>query len=142
MLSNHSRDWMMIALSCFTQNITITTAYDTLGEEGLTYSLNECEVTTLFTNGDLLSMVQKITPKVPTLKNILYSGEANASLLGTLKSQYPHLKILSMDELRALGTLHPADTVKPGPEDLACIMVSCSMWQLSILLTFFFLTVH
>ncbi|KAJ3414882.1 long-chain fatty acid-CoA ligase [Chytridiales sp. JEL 0842] len=117
-----SRDWLMMALTCFTQNLTVTTAYDTLGEEGLTYSLNECEVTTLFTNADLLPMVHKITPKVSTLKNVIYNGEATPAVLEKLKSTYPHLKVLNLEALRAMGTLQPADPVKPAPEDLACIM--------------------
>jgi long-subunit acyl-CoA synthetase (AMP-forming) len=37
---------MIMAHSCFTQNLLITTAYDTLGEKGLAFSLNEGEVPT------------------------------------------------------------------------------------------------
>jgi long-chain acyl-CoA synthetase len=45
-ISNTRRDWMLVTHGCFSQNITITTAYDTLGEDGLAFSLNEGTVAT------------------------------------------------------------------------------------------------
>ncbi|KAJ3196591.1 long-chain fatty acid-CoA ligase [Irineochytrium annulatum] len=122
LFASTSRDWMITALSCFTQSLTITTAYDTLGEEGLSFSLNEGEVTTLFTNGDLLPMVAKIAPLVKTLKNVIYNNEGNATALNTLKTNFPHLRVVSLDELKKIGKENPRDHVKPKPDDIACIM--------------------
>ncbi|KAI8847614.1 hypothetical protein BC829DRAFT_375457 [Chytridium lagenaria] len=117
-----SREWMLVALACFTQSLTITTAYDTLGEEGLSYSLNEGEVTTLFTNADLLPMVSKIIPIVPTLRNVAFSGEASVQSLEKLRNSHPHVRFLSLEALQRLGVEHPADPVPPKPEDICCIM--------------------
>ncbi|KAJ3182113.1 long-chain fatty acid-CoA ligase [Irineochytrium annulatum] len=117
-----SRDWMCFALSCVSQNITITTAYDTLGEEGLSFSLNECEVTTLFTNADLLPMMGKISPIVKTLKNVIYNGDVNPPPLAGLKEKFPNLKFIHLDDLMKLGAENPKEPVPPTAGDLACIM--------------------
>ncbi|KAJ3040367.1 long-chain fatty acid-CoA ligase [Rhizophlyctis rosea] len=117
-----SRNWLLTAHACFTQNMTITTAYDTLGQEGLTYSLNECEVSTVFTNDGLLSMIQKITKDVPTLKRVIYDGKADQAVIDKLKSSHGHLEFYTLDEIRQLGKENPVPEVKPKAEDLCCIM--------------------
>ncbi|KAJ3102695.1 long-chain fatty acid-CoA ligase [Phlyctochytrium bullatum] len=122
LFASTSRDWFLVAQSCFTQAITITTAYDTLGEEGLSFSLNEGEVTTLFTNADLLPMMAKIAPLVKTLKNVIYNGEGKPETLELLKSKFPQLKLFTLEEIRKLGAERPADPVEPTADDIACIM--------------------
>ncbi|KAI9011204.1 hypothetical protein BC832DRAFT_529632 [Gaertneriomyces semiglobifer] len=118
-----SRDWQLVAHAAWSQSLTITTAYDTLGEEGLTFSLNECEIGTVFTNADLLRMIQKIAPNVPTLRNVIYNGEADEKLIAAITEQYPHLKFFKLyDDIRKMGTDKPVDPVPPKPEDIACIM--------------------
>ncbi|KAJ3070826.1 long-chain fatty acid-CoA ligase, partial [Rhizoclosmatium hyalinum] len=114
-----SRDWMLMALSASTQNLTITTAYATLGEEGLLYSLQECEVSTIFTNAELLPMINKIAKSCPLVKNVIYNGAGDAAVLESLATQ---VKVLSLDELKALGEATPFEPVPPTAEDLACIM--------------------
>ncbi|KAH6601899.1 hypothetical protein BASA61_001699 [Batrachochytrium salamandrivorans] len=116
------RDWMLMAHGCFSQNMLITTAYDTLGEEGLSFSLNEGEVTTLFTQADLLPMVKKIGSQVPTLANVIYTGKATDEQIASLKAAHPHLSLYTMNDIRMLGVNNPVDPVAPSPEDLCCIM--------------------
>ncbi|KAJ3225337.1 long-chain fatty acid-CoA ligase [Chytriomyces hyalinus] len=98
-----SRDWLVTAIACIQQSITITTAYATLGEEGLTYSLQECEISTVFTNAELLPMLTKVAHVVKYLKNIVYNGDADAQALVKLKKDHPRLKVLLLGELRTLG---------------------------------------
>ncbi|KAJ3066946.1 long-chain fatty acid-CoA ligase [Podochytrium sp. JEL0797] len=114
-----SRDWMFNAMSCAQQSITITTAYATLGEEGLTHSLQECDVSTVFTNADLLPMIVKVFPACKHLKNVVYNGVADVKVLDKLKT---HLKILTLSELKDLGEKTPFEPVPPKKEDLALIM--------------------
>ncbi|RKO93451.1 hypothetical protein BDK51DRAFT_51537 [Blyttiomyces helicus] len=113
---------MLVAQASFTQNITITTAYDTLGEEGLSFSLNEGEVTTLFTNAELLPMLHKITSRVPSLKNVIYNGSAAQKVLDDIRAAFPHLNIVTLQSVREDGIKNPADPVIPQPEDIGCIM--------------------
>ncbi|KAI9362435.1 hypothetical protein DFJ73DRAFT_812376 [Zopfochytrium polystomum] len=107
-----SYEWMIFAHAAFTQGLTITTAYDTLGEEGLTFSLLECEITTIFTNADLLPMIVKISSTVKTIKSVLEAFRTGCS----------HIKLLSLAELKTLGQQNPAPPSPPKPDDIACIM--------------------
>ncbi|KAJ3354361.1 long-chain fatty acid-CoA ligase, partial [Kappamyces sp. JEL0680] len=118
-----SADWMTMSYACYSQNIMITTAYDSLGVEALAYSLNEGEVPALFTQVDLLHVVKQIGSKVPTLKHIIYSGKpVGKEELAALKESNPALDFYSLDELRALGKANPVPPNPPSPDDLACIM--------------------
>lgn len=111
-----------IAHSCFTQNILITTAYDTLGEDGLQFSLNEGKVTTLFTQVDLFHVVKKVAFKVDTLKNVIYTGVADEKELSAIKLVHPNLNFYSVEQVRQLGIGNPSLPNPPEPSDLACIM--------------------
>ncbi|KAJ3379459.1 long-chain fatty acid-CoA ligase [Entophlyctis sp. JEL0112] len=117
-----SRDWLLNALAAYRQSLVITTAYATLGEDGLVYSLNECEITTVFTNSDLLPMIESTARQVSTLKNIVYNGTVEPTVLDKLKLSHPQLKILSLEELASLGDKTPYDPVAPSKHDLAVIM--------------------
>jgi long-chain acyl-CoA synthetase len=117
-----SKEWMIMAQACYSQNMVITTAYDNLGDEALAFSLNEGEVTTLFTQTDLLKVVEKIGNNVPTLKNIIFSGYIHPDDLLALELFCPHFKFLPMARVQEFGRLHPCPTRPPQPEDLCCIM--------------------
>jgi long-chain acyl-CoA synthetase len=113
-----------MAHGCWSQGIVISTAYDTLGEEGLSFSVNECQVTTLFTNADLLHMVKKISVKCKGLKTIIYgpslSGIKDEEIQESIKSM-PDLDFYSIQELLDLGkNIHEPQL--PKAKDLACIM--------------------
>jgi long-chain acyl-CoA synthetase len=115
------KEWMLMAYGCYSQGMVITTAYDNLGLEALIYSLNEGEVTTMFTQVDLFSVVKKLKGRVPTLKNILFTGEASKEQVDELKNA-TQFQVLSLDELQQLGHLNPASLNPPVAEDLCCIM--------------------
>ncbi|KAJ1553265.1 long-chain fatty acid-CoA ligase [Cladochytrium tenue] len=117
-----SHDWMLLANGAFTQSLTITTAYDTLGEDGLAYSLNECEISIMFTNADLLPMVPKVARRVATLTTVVYNGKPSEEVLAAVARDAPGIKLLTLAELKALGDQNPVDICPPSPSDLACIM--------------------
>ncbi|KAL1916025.1 uncharacterized protein VTP21DRAFT_6029 [Calcarisporiella thermophila] len=114
-----SMDWMCMALGCFSQNIYISTAYDSLGEDGLSYSLNEVEAVSLFTNADLLKTVARVIPKCESLRVVIYNGKAKQADLDAIGDK---VKLVSMDELLKLGEENPVDPVPPAADDLCCIM--------------------
>ncbi|KAJ3169237.1 long-chain fatty acid-CoA ligase [Geranomyces variabilis] len=122
LFASTSRDWQLVAHAAWSQSITITTAYDTLGEEGLAFSLNEGEITTMFTNAELLKMLLKIASKVPTLQKVIYNGKADEKLLAQIKDSLPNYQLYSLDEIMALGEQHPTPTVPPKSDDVALIM--------------------
>ncbi|KAF9257898.1 long-chain-fatty-acid-CoA-ligase [Marasmius fiardii PR-910] len=125
--SQTSVNWQLMANACGAISTTIATAYDTLGESGLTHSLNEPECIGLFTNAELLPTLHNVLRQTPTVKFIIYDGEPSSSLLNDLKGVREDVQAMSIDELRALGKSKPEDTDeiksrRPKPETTACIM--------------------
>jgi len=82
---------------------TIATAYDTLGEAGLTHSLNEPEVVAVFTNADLLPIFSRVLANAPTVRIVIYDGDAKQDVLDKIRSIREGIVILTLDELRARG---------------------------------------
>lgn len=121
LFASTGRDWMIMAHSCFTQSMVITTAYDNLGEQGLAFSLNEGQVTTLFTQTSLFDVVKKVS-HVESLKNVVYTGTVSDSDLDAVKQAQPHLTFYSIEEIRQLGVSNPCPAIPPSSDDLACIM--------------------
>ena len=71
---------------CSYISLTIATAYDSLGEDGLRHSLNEPSCIGVFTNAELLPTVSKAASDVPSLRFVIYDGEPpSQSVLDALK---------------------------------------------------------
>ena len=111
-----SRDWMLMAQAACTQNLTIVTAYDTLGPDGLAFALNQGEIEVLFTSAELLPIIESIKDKVKTLKTVIYnSPEQEASPAAIQGFQVVQLSSLMEKDVSV-------ESVRPEPADLACIM--------------------
>ncbi|KAG0016500.1 long-chain fatty acid-CoA ligase [Entomortierella chlamydospora] len=117
-----SANWILFAHGSFSQSCTIVTVYDTLGEEGLLHSMNEAEVATAYTNADLLNTMKNVIGRCPTLKRIIYDGDAKPADVISLKETHPHIQLTTFEELKQLGVDHPVEAVPPQPEELCCIM--------------------
>src|ERR1700724_1632708 len=100
----------------------IVTAYATLGEEGLAYSLKETGAKAIFLDPQLISSLLVPVKTAPDLQFVIYHGEPSIDHLAKLKSTHKHLTVLSYDELVQLGKLHPVAANPPSSSDLACIM--------------------
>ncbi|KAF9192693.1 long-chain fatty acid-CoA ligase [Haplosporangium sp. Z 767] len=117
-----SANWLLVAHGAFSQSMTIVTVYDTLGEEGLLHSMNEAEVGSAYTNADLLKTMKNVAGKCPTLKRIVYDGEAKPADVLALQEAHPHLQLITLEELKQLGVDHPVEPTPPEPKDCSCIM--------------------
>lgn len=106
------------------QSIPITTAYDSLGEEGLKHSLIQTQAKAIFCDPQLLPTVSNVLKEAQDIKFIFYdtSGEVKQEHIDRIKSSYDYVTVLSFEELRQLGESNPVDPVPPKPEDLCCIM--------------------
>lgn len=123
--SIHSPNWQLIAHACASVSITIATAYDTLGEEGLAHSLNEPNCIGIFTNAELFPVLARVLPKTPSVKYVIYDGEPSSKLLESIAADRADVKVYSIGELRALGKGKPTEPLearRPKPENVACIM--------------------
>ncbi|KAI8078679.1 uncharacterized protein BX664DRAFT_342473 [Halteromyces radiatus] len=119
--SGTNMNWLLTAHGLFTQNMTIVTAYETLGEDGLLHSMNEAEVQAIYTTSDLLPVVSRVASKCPSLKYVVYSGDINTELASSIKSAQIQ-DVVTLDELMETGKKFPREPRKPEPEDLCCIM--------------------
>lgn len=115
--------------ACALITVPVATAYDTLGEDGLTHSLNEPGCVGMFTNAELLPTVAKVLSKTPSVRLIIYDGEPAKGVLEKLEEAgKTHgengVTIKTIDEVRALGRGKPdiPEERKPKTEDTACIM--------------------
>ena len=104
-----------------TQSIPITTAYDSLGVDGLKHSLIQTKAKAIYCDPQLLSTVATALKDAQDIKYVIYNsdGEAKQEEIERLKSTHT---ILNFEELRKLGEDNPIDTVPPKPDDLCCIM--------------------
>ena len=119
-----SPNWQLIAHACASISTPIATAYDTLGETGLTHSLNEPSCIGVFTNAELLPTVLKVLPKTPSIKYVVYDGDARQPLLDNIRNIHD-INVFSISELRELGRtkpLEPLEARRPKPDYVACIM--------------------
>ncbi|KAF4615141.1 hypothetical protein D9613_003439 [Agrocybe pediades] len=125
-----SVNWQLVAHGCAAISTTIATAYDTLGVEGLTHSLNEPDCRAMFTNADLLPTLAQVISNTQKLKLVFYDGKPDTKLLENMKKTRSDVRFIHLEELRLLGKELVEDeqlgmTLKqrrPTPDTLACIM--------------------
>ncbi|KAH7101477.1 long-chain-fatty-acid-CoA-ligase [Auriculariales sp. MPI-PUGE-AT-0066] len=119
-----SQNWQIIQHACLQIGTTIATAYATLGESGLTHSLNEPEVSAVFTNANLLDIFSRVLPKTPTVKLVIYDGTPSNTILDTIRNIRPGIRLISLDELRKAGEKSTTtyEERRPKSDDVACIM--------------------
>ncbi|EAU87921.1 long-chain-fatty-acid-CoA-ligase [Coprinopsis cinerea okayama7 len=120
-----SPNWQLMAHACASISTTIATAYDTLGVEGLTHSLNEPECVGLFTNAELLPTLYRVLPNTPTVKYIVFDGEPTQKLIDDIHAVRESIQVFSISQLRELGKdkpVEPLEARRPKPDTIACIM--------------------
>ncbi len=115
-----------MAHACFAQGITFCTAYDTLGEEGLQHSLDEPEVSGVFTNADLLPTLSNVVKDCPHLKFVIYDGEDKKGVAEKVNAALQERggKLVRFDDLYKDGKENASAKAqtKPKASDVACIM--------------------
>lgn len=115
-----SREWQAVAHGCFSQSMSISTSYATLGEDALAYGLNEGKTGVVYCGTDQLPVLANVQPKVPSLKHVIYNGKPDDKAITALESA--GVQVITLDALRESGRKTPFPPVPPKPEDLACRM--------------------
>lgn len=116
-----------MSFGCTSISVTIATAYDTLGESGLTHSLNEPDCAGVFTNADLFPVLANVLPNTQTIKFVVYDGKPKQELLDKVKTTRADITVISIEELRKRGegitvSEEEAKSRLPKPDDVNCIM--------------------
>lgn len=119
-----SQNWLAMAHAACSQSMPIVTAYDTLGEEGLRYSMVATKAKAIFLDPHLLPTLTNVLAVATDVQAVIWNPQHQVSQehIDHLAASYPHIRILNFDELRKLGEENPVETVPPTPEDLCCIM--------------------
>jgi long-chain acyl-CoA synthetase len=119
-----SAHWLAVAHGAASQSMPIVTAYDTLGEAGLTHSLVATGSKVIFLDPHLLTSLIKPLTEAKELKYVIWNSDHDVKPehIEQLKKAHGHLIIKSFEELRELGEANPVEPVPPQPEDLCCIM--------------------
>lgn len=123
--SRTSIEWQLVANGCAAISTPVATAYDSLGIEGLTHSLNEPGCVGMFTNAELLPTVLKVLPDVASVRIVVYEGKADPSVLAQLTAVRGGIKVLTVDELRSTGRSRSESTMTeraPSPDSAALLM--------------------
>jgi long-chain acyl-CoA synthetase len=105
------------------QSMPIVTAYETLGEEGLRESILATKARAVFTDVRLLKTLGKCLSG-SSVDFVIYNDDRvldNKDVDAFIKAN-PALRVVSFDELRALGKESPCTPVTPSRDDLCCIM--------------------
>ncbi|KAI9800832.1 MAG: hypothetical protein M1825_003615 [Sarcosagium campestre] len=116
--------WLAMSHGASSQSMPIVTAYDTLGEDGLTHSLVQTFAKVIFLDPHLLPNLINPLKQAKEIKFVVYNttGTVKQDDIDKLQSAHPHLTILSVEELRLTGESNPVDPVPPSADDLCCIM--------------------
>lgn len=106
------------------QSMTIVTAYDTLGQDGLTHSLVQTHAKAVFLDPHLLPQLMEPLDKATEVRYVIYNTEApvQQGAIDKLNQKHERLRILSFDEFVTLGQGQKHDPVPPSPDDLMGIM--------------------
>ncbi|KAH7399220.1 fatty acid activator Faa4 [Phaeosphaeria sp. MPI-PUGE-AT-0046c] len=118
-----SLPWMSVAHAAFTQSMTIVTAYDTLGLDGLRASLRQTASRAILVDAALLVSLAEVLPDTPNLEFVIVNSTSAADVeTKNIRDRSPHIRLLFYHGLKQLGENTPAKHVPPQPEDLACVM--------------------
>ncbi|XP_031345978.1 long-chain-fatty-acid--CoA ligase 4 isoform X5 [Photinus pyralis] len=113
-------EWMIAAQGLFKQSIPVVTIYATLGDEAITHSINETEVTTIITSYDLMPKFKKILASTPSVKTIIYMED---QLKKFENSGYKSgVEIIPFNTVVKRGAESKIQNCMPSPNDVAIIM--------------------
>ncbi|KAF3903802.1 hypothetical protein AA313_de0203380 [Arthrobotrys entomopaga] len=120
-----SMQWLSSAHAAMSQGMAITTAYDTLGQSGLTHALVETGAKAVVLDAHLLNNLIEPLKSAKEVTLIIYNdadGAPNEEHKKKLEEAHPHLTILSWEDVKAKGQASPVEPNPSEPSDLACIM--------------------
>eukprot|EP00854_Cymbomonas_tetramitiformis_P005120 gene5120-6229_t len=113
--------WTLAAHGAFSQSIVVATSYSTLGLDSVACAVHETSAPVVLCNYKNVEKVAALANQCPKLTTIVYTDfhvEPGHPLI-RLDSR---LKILSFDEVVALGTANSCTVVTPSPDCMALLM--------------------
>lgn len=120
-----SAEWFQTALGLNANGIPVVTAYDTLGEEGLTHSLVQTESVGVFVDNSimhtLVAPLAKSNIRIIVHRFDIEDPEQDKTIQA-LRNVRPDLTIVSFNDVMKRGRESPKTPLGCKPEDVALIM--------------------
>ncbi|KAK7425846.1 long-chain fatty acid-CoA ligase [Neonectria magnoliae] len=116
--------WISMSHGCASQSISIVTAYDTLGSQGVEHSLIQTGCTVMYTDPHLLKTAAEPIKK-SNIKTVIVNEECVFTVGGEIeafKKDHPDVRVITYEELRQLGEDRPVEANPAKPSDLYCVM--------------------
>lgn len=136
--SQNTAEWTLLGLGCDIQSITMVPLYDTLGEEGVKYILNQTELTVLFAHPKTLKSYLSYLPETESVKLLVKlpsmdSRECTAEEIATAESR--GVDLVTWEQFIQTGKDNPAEPNLPTPEDIITLCYTSGQW---LILRFFY----
>lgn len=120
---NTCSEWMIAALGAYTQSISITTVYATLGIDAVIDSINDGKIRAIVCNKKSVKVLLGKITQMPTLKCIIYTNNMIAPGEKVDLSTAPNdVSVVSFDDFVTAGDTKAFPVVPPAPETTAVIM--------------------
>eukprot|EP00835_Amoeboradix_gromovi_P004073 NODE_298_length_11435_cov_0.210303.p1 type:complete len:693 gc:universal NODE_298_length_11435_cov_0.210303:9521-7443(-) len=125
-----SIEWQLVAHAAWSQNIVICTAYDTLGADGLEYSLTETVASLIYCTSDQFTVLIEVlthleSTKKQNVRTIIYKQGINTTSAETttfVEQLEKFANCIPIEEAIIHGDPLQIPLRAPLPTDTACIM--------------------
>lgn len=122
--SQNTAEWSLLSLGCDVQSMTMVPLYDTLGEEGVKYILNQCELTVLFAHPKTLKSYLAYLPETKSVKLLvkLPSPDIKECTPEELKAAEENgVDLVTWDQFVQTGKDNPVEPNLPTPDDVCTL---------------------
>eukprot|EP00522_Entomoneis_paludosa_P008779 CAMPEP_0172447754 /NCGR_PEP_ID=MMETSP1065-20121228/6982_1 /TAXON_ID=265537 /ORGANISM="Amphiprora paludosa, Strain CCMP125" /LENGTH=724 /DNA_ID=CAMNT_0013199121 /DNA_START=71 /DNA_END=2245 /DNA_ORIENTATION=- len=120
---NTCADWMVAAIGAFTQAITVTTIYATLGMDAVVEAVGDNIIPVIVCNKRSVAKLLEKAKQMPTLKVIVYTSDLIApDEKIDLPTPPRGIKIMSMAEFIATGDVKAFPPTPPKADTVAVVM--------------------
>eukprot|EP00956_Cyclotella_meneghiniana_P039495 scaffold172642_cov79-Cyclotella_meneghiniana.AAC.8 len=120
---NTCPEWAIGAIGAFSQSISITTVYATLGIDAVIDSINDGRIRAILCNKRNVALLVSKIKDMPTLKHIIYTNDAIAPGEVVEMPSVPNgITLSSFEEFVEGGDVKAFPAVPPTPDTCAVIM--------------------
>jgi len=120
---NTCSEWLIAALGCFSQSISVTTIYATLGMGAVMDAVNDGVISAILCNKANVENVINRIKDMPSLKTIIYTSY---QVVPRDKTNFPMppdgVKIISYEDFIKIGDTTEFPPIPPKPDTTAVLM--------------------
>mmetsp|Transcript_654 Transcript_654/g.1150 ORF Transcript_654/g.1150 Transcript_654/m.1150 type:complete len:689 (-) Transcript_654:210-2276(-) len=124
--------WQLGCQGCLSSGFCVATIYANLGAEAVAYSVNQTECSVLFTDCDLIPIIEKVIDGCPNLKHIVFTSDnrpanhpahTSDDKIREMLNKHSSIQAHSFDEVVQLGEASSKNALpEVNPEDSGVIM--------------------